>query len=203
MQVLYNSTKGRKAAEVGRKEKERRPDMADRNENRIPVDQVISQNRGLLYYVIRPIVGDENLVDDCFSVITEIILKNYDKFDESRGHLTTWLTRVARNGALNFVQNRKYAMTAGGEEAAADMAALADTKTPEDHLIEKENLEELKKALNSLDRLEAQILLRKYYYMQETRQIGAELGLSERAVEGRLYRIKKKMIKKMGGHSHD
>ena len=94
-------------------------------------------------------------------------------------------------------------MTAGGEEDAADMAALADTKTPEDHLIEKENLEELKKALNSLDRLEAQILLRKYYYMQETRQIGAELGLSERAVEGRLYRIKKKMMKKMGGQSHD
>ena len=42
-----------------------------------------------------------------------------------------------------------------------------------------------------------------YFYMQVTRQIGAELGLSERAGEGRLYRIKKKMIKKMGGHSHD
>jgi len=177
--------------------------MAERNENRIPVDQVISRNRGLLYYVIRPIVGDENLVDDCFSVVTEIILKNYDRFDGQKGQLTTWLTRVARNGALNFVQNRKYSMTAGGEEDAADMAALADTKTPEDYLIEKENLEELKKALAGLDRLEAQILLRKYYYMQETRQIGAELGLSERAVEGRLYRIKKKMMKKMGGLSHD
>ena len=173
--------------------------------NRIPVEQVISQNRGLLYYVIRPIVGDENLVDDCFSVITEIILKNYDRFDGSRGQLTTWLTKVARNGALNFVQNRKYAMTAGGEEDAVRMEQIADTKTrsPEDHLIEKENLEELKKALASLDKLEAEILLRKYYYMQETRQIGAELGLSERAVEGRLYRIKKKMMKKMGGHDHD
>ena len=66
-----------------------------------------------------------------------------------------------------------------------------------------ENLAELKDALKSLDKLEAEILLRKYYYMQETRQIGAELGLSERAVEGRLYRIKKKMMKKMGGADHD
>lgn len=177
--------------------------MAEQNSSRTPVEQVISQNRGLLYYVIRPIVGDENLVDDCFSNVCEIIIKNYDKFDGNRGQLTTWLTKVTRNASLNFVQNRKYVMTAGGEEDAADMAAMADTKTPEDHLIEKENLEELKKALASLDRLEAQILLRKYYYMQETRQIGAELGLSERAVEGRLYRIKKKMMKKMGGHSHD
>ena len=83
------------------------------------------------------------------------------------------------------------------------MEEVADRKTPEDHLIQKENLAELKEALKSLDKLEAEILLRKYYYMQETRQIGAELGLSERAVEGRLYRIKKKMMKKMGGAIHD
>ena len=167
------------------------------------IEQVISQYRGLLYYIIRPIVGDENLVDDCFSAVTEIIVKNYNQFDSSRGSLTAWLTKVARNGALSFVQNKKYAMTADGAEDAAELENVADRRTPEDHLIEKENLAELKEALKSLDKLEAEILLRKYYYMQETRQIGAELGLSERAVEGRLYRIKKKMIKKMGGSVHD
>ena len=166
-------------------------------------EQIIVQHRGLLYYIIRPIVGDENLVDDCFCTVTEIIVKNYDKYDSSRGTLTSWLTKVARNGALSFVQNKKYAMTAGDRQDAARMEEVADRKTPEDHLIQKENLAELKEALKSLDKLEAEILLRKYYYMQETRQIGAELGLSERAVEGRLYRIKKKMMKKMGGHDHD
>ncbi|MBR4411184.1 MAG: sigma-70 family RNA polymerase sigma factor [Firmicutes bacterium] len=171
--------------------------------NHIPVEEVISQHRGLLYYVIRPVVGDENLVDDCFSSIIEIIVKNYEKFDSDRGTLTAWLTKVARNGAVNFIQNKKYAMTAVVAEDASGLKEVADHKTPEDHLIEKENLAELKEALKSLDKLEAEILLRKYYYMQETRQIGAELGLSERAVEGRLYRIKKKMMKKMGGADHD
>lgn len=169
----------------------------------MPVELVIGQHRGLLHYIIRPIVGDENLVDDCFSAVTEIIVKNYDKYDSSRGTLAAWLTKVARNGALSFVQNKKYAMTAGDGQDAARMEEVADRKTPEDHLIQKENLAELKEALKSLDKLEAEILLRKYYYMQETRQIGAELGLSERAVEGRLYRIKKKMMKKMGGAIHD
>ena len=75
--------------------------------------------------------------------------------------------------------------------------------TPEDALLRKEAMEELNEALKSLDRLEANILLRKYYYMQSTHQIGAELGLSVRAVEGRLYRIRKKLMKKMGGHDHD
>lgn len=209
--VLYNSTKGKEggkgaARETNRKsERKEVPGMSGEKQkvNILPVEQFIAQNRGLLYYVIRPIVGDENLVDDCFSTVCEIIVKNYDKYDGQKGQLTAWLTRVARNGALNFVQNKKNAMTAGGEQDAAEMAQMADTRTPEDYLIQKENLEELKKALNTLDKLEANILLRKYYYMQDTRQIGAELGLSERAVEGRLYRIKKKMMKKMGGHCHD
>ena len=92
--------------------------MADREKTpetsmtHLPVEEVIRLHRGLLYYVIRPITGDEHLADDCFSVICEILLKNYDKYDPSKGTLTSWLTRLARNAALNFVQNRKYEMTA-------------------------------------------------------------------------------------------
>ena len=49
---------------------------------------------------------------------------------------------------------------------------------------------------NLLDELSVKdkiLLYRKYYYMQSTEQIAAELGLTQRAVEGRLYRIKKKL----------
>ena len=42
-------------------------------------------------------------------------------------------------------------------------------------------------------------LYRKYYYRQSTAQIAAELGTTERAVEGRLYRIKKALRKALGG----
>lgn len=171
--------------------------------SRLPVEEVIRRHRGLIYYVIRPITGDGHRADDCFGVVCEIILKNYEKYDETRGSLTSWLTRLSRNAALNFAQSRKYEMTAGDEKDAAELAEMADHRTPEEALIHKETLRELNEALKSLDRLEANILLRKYYYMQSTQQIGAELGLSERAVEGRLYRIKKKLIKKMGGHDHD
>ena len=35
--------------------------------------------------------------------------------------------------------------------------------------------------------------------MQSTAQIAREMGITERAVEGKLYRIKKKIRKQMGG----
>jgi RNA polymerase sigma-70 factor (ECF subfamily) len=176
-------------------------------EKRIPVEEVISRYKGLLYYIIKPIVKDENLAEDCFGVICEIILKNYHKYQTEKGSLTGWLTRVARNGALNFVNNKKYTILAteskspaGGLTHEEDQQTWAiDYQTPESRLIEKENRAELEKALSSLSKSETNILLRKYYYMQSTGQIAAELGMSERAVEGRLYRIRKKMMGKLGG----
>lgn len=46
---------------------------------------------------------------------------------------------------------------------------------------------------------ERALIYRKYYYRQPTSQIASELGLSPRAVEGRLYRIKKRLGAALGG----
>ena len=57
----------------------------------------------------------------------------------------------------------------------------------------------LQKAISTLTKDNQNLFYRKYYYMQSTSQIALELGLSERAVEGRLYRIKNKLRKMLGG----
>lgn len=46
------------------------------------------------------------------------------------------------------------------------------------------------------------LFYRKYYYLQSTAQIAAELGMTERAVEGRLYRLKKRLRTMLGGEGH-
>ena len=43
------------------------------------------------------------------------------------------------------------------------------------------------------------LFYRKYYYLQSTAQIAAELGMTGRAVEGRLYRLKKRLRMMLGG----
>ena len=42
-------------------------------------------------------------------------------------------------------------------------------------------------------------VLPEYYYLQPTSQIASELGTTERAVEGRLYRLKKRLRGMLGG----
>ena len=55
------------------------------------------------------------------------------------------------------------------------------------------------RALTALPQRDRLLFYRKYYYRQSTAQIAAELGTTERAVEGRLYRIKKALRKALGG----
>lgn len=57
----------------------------------------------------------------------------------------------------------------------------------------------LRRAIAALPPGERALIYRKYYYRQPTAQIASELGLSPRAVEGRLYRIKKRLGAALGG----
>ena len=60
-------------------------------------------------------------------------------------------------------------------------------------------LETLSRLLSAMSAGDRALFYRKYYYLQSTQQMAAELGTTARAVEGRLYRIRKKLQKQMGG----
>ena len=52
------------------------------------------------------------------------------------------------------------------------------------------------------DERDRELFLRKYYYYQPTAQIAAESGMTVRAVEGKLYRIRKHLQSELGGVFH-
>ncbi|MDE7218981.1 MAG: sigma-70 family RNA polymerase sigma factor, partial [Oscillospiraceae bacterium] len=70
---------------------------------------------------------------------------------------------------------------------------------PEEQALRRALLEELPRALENLSQKDRILFHRKYYYLQSIAQIAAEMGMTERAVEGRLYRLKKRLRKELGG----
>lgn len=67
---------------------------------------------------------------------------------------------------------------------------------PEEVLLRQERQTALWGQLSAGERL---LFYRKYCYLQSTARIALELGLTERAVEGRLYRLKRQLRKLPGG----
>ena len=70
---------------------------------------------------------------------------------------------------------------------------VSKNRSPEEEIIYQEQLTDMRNLLDELSAKDKILLYRKYYYMQSTEQIAAESGLTQRDVEGRLYRIKKKL----------
>jgi RNA polymerase sigma-70 factor (ECF subfamily) len=105
---------------------------------------------------------------------------------------------LARNAALN----RRRGNERRGEKDPLDEALPDAGDTPEQSAIRRETAKALWDAVERLGRRDRELFLRKYYYYQSTAQIASELGLTQRAVEGRLYRIRKRLQAELGGVYH-
>jgi len=153
----------------------------------------------LMRYVISPILESSEDREECLSEAAMKIWENIESYDEDRGNWTAWITAISRNAALDRVRKRKYVNLA--EDLSEEFPS--QEKTPEEIVLQKERQENLLKVLQNLPRQERLLFYRKYYYMQSTAQIASELGMSERAVEGKLYRLKKRLQKQLGGEVYE
>lgn len=149
----------------------------------------------LMRYIVRPILSDPREREECISDITVKVWQQIGSFDSQKGSFTTWLTVLSRNTALNRARAQKPA------ELPLEEAPLPYAPGPEDLLLQQEQSQRLHAAIQSLRKTDQLILYRKYYYLQSTAQIARELGTTERAIEGRLYRLKQKLRKTLGGEA--
>jgi RNA polymerase sigma-70 factor (ECF subfamily) len=159
----------------------------------------------LIRYVVSPVLNDEGGVEECLSDVAMKVWERIGQFDEAKGSFKAWVTAIARNAALNMARGEARRPQAGTLPEESDDGAQGPEipapaeADPAEALLRKERAAALEGALNRLGSTDRNIFYRKYYYMQSLAQIGAELGMSERAAEGRLYRIRKQLKKELGG----
>lgn len=160
------------------------------------MDELLRRCGGLLRYVISGILRDPQDAEECYNDVCLRLWKAAASFDSSKSSAAAWLTAIARNTALNNLRSRERRTNQLADAPSED---LPSPDTPETQLLKKESAEKLRKAVSSLSSLDRSLFYRKYYYMQPITQIAAELGMSVRAAEGRLYRLRQRLKKLLGG----
>ena len=169
--------------------------LKDRDETAL--EELLRRFGPLMRYIIVPILPGEQDREECLSETVLTVWEKIETYDPDKGGWTTWLTAVTRNGALNHARKLRRQET---QELTPDIPS--PEPTPEERVIQKEREAALMEALQYLGDRERMLFYRKYYYRQSTAQMAAELGMTERAVEGRLYRIKQKLRKRLGGDGY-
>ncbi len=162
------------------------------------IDLLYEHYGSLMRYVIAPIVLNADDREECLCESAMRIWYKIDTYDEIIGTFGAWITAITRNVALNYVRQSTKLIAQSIPDNTPSFYP-----TPEQALIDKENKFELQNALNSLSPRNKMIIYRKYYYKQSVSQIAKELGITQRAVEGRLYRLKRQLRNMLGGEQSE
>ncbi len=149
----------------------------------------------LLSYIISGILGKRpDDIEECVNDTYLKIWRNVEKFDFARASLTTYLKVIARNTAINRLRDvrRREELCVEGEffelaDSCADTAADV-----EGELLKKERMGQLNEFVRALPKKERELMLRRYFYLQSSRQIAFALGMTVNAVDTKLSRLRGK-----------
>ena len=151
----------------------------------------------LMRYVIAPILPDPQDREECLSEVSMRVWSRIAQFDPARGSWNAWLTAITRNTARNYQRSAQHRGT-----QAIPAGTPAPDASPEEAILQAERSAAVHAALGRLSPGDRALFYRKYYYLQSTAQIASELGMTARAVEGKLYRLKKQLRRMLGGEGH-
>lgn len=166
-----------------------------------PIDwqKAIATHRSWLLKVLQSRIGDRHSIDDvmqevALAVVQQSSSSSVGSVPVEPSKVAPFLYGVAVRKAANFhrAANRK---SHAKPELSESVAATITTHEPQplDWLLKKEQNRSLESAIESLDEESREILMLKYTENWSYKQLAEHLGTTEKAVEHRLARARKKM----------
>lgn len=164
------------------------------------LDELTARYTPMLRYILNPILEDPREREECLADLYLLVWDKIDHYDQEKGSFSAWLSALARNTARN---RRRDGVRNGRTAEELDETVVDPAPGPEELVLRKERALRIQQAVRRLNAGDQNLFYRKYYYLQSTAQMAAELSLTERAVEGRLHRLRKRLRKELGGERND
>lgn len=156
---------------------------------------LIAQYGGLIYAVIRRNLPEAFCAADSEACAAEVFSEFYldlDKFDPSKGSIKAWLCVIARHNAVDLAR-RNTSVLPLDDEIRADTSGVSLESELEERELRRAVLSEVK----SLDEPDREILLRKFYLGESSKEIAKRLKISVSNVDARTSRAVEKLRKRL------
>ncbi len=133
-------------------------------------------------------------VEECVSDVFIELWNHPEKFDPKRGSLKTYLAVMARSKAINLHRKRGKENIIRLEDCRDAEMVPDNASTSTDGWMDQENYQVLYEAIRQLPKPTREILIRRYFYEEQPRDIALKLALPKKEIENRLYRGKKMLL---------
>ncbi len=162
------------------------------------MEQVLKKYTGFVFAIVKSRlceVCDSSEIEDCVSDVFIRFSESFDKYDPQRSSLKTYLGVMAKNLASNAARDKLSTMPLDDD----GMIDVPDTFSVEDAAAEKELIKVVIEQIKLLGPPDSDIIFRKYYIGQSSKQIAKELKMSVSNVDVRAHRAMEKLRKILGG----
>lgn len=151
---------------------------------------VLSVIRGKL--LIPPFTAED--VEDCAADTFLEFYSGLSRYDPEKGSVKAWLCVIARNKAVDRLRERYAApVTASLEESEQ----YPDGYSLEGDLLRREDKTRLLEAVRALGEPDREIILRKYWLSQSSKEIALRLDMTVSNVDTRTHRAVEKLRKRL------
>ena len=163
------------------------------------VELIAQRYEKLIRYIAVTILQNrETEVEECINDVYMKLWEHGVQYDYEKASFKTYLKAITRNTALNYLRKlRKLEELEGMDETNTLQSEYIDYyNSPEQKMIFQEEVQVLNHILRELKKKEKELVLRRFYYLQSTKQIAQAMRMSENAVDSKLSRLRKKIKKR-------
>ena len=155
----------------------------------------------LMKFIVKRLGGNQEAAEEVFARTVGAAWEGWHTF-EHKSKFFTWICRIALNKIADYYRqeiHRESLFIAPFLEEIAEFKA--GNLTPEEKLILDELRISIRSCIALLPEEKRQILYLRYWKEMSIKQIAKSFGISERAVEGKIYRSKQ-ALKEIIGDEH-
>ncbi|MEA4900911.1 sigma-70 family RNA polymerase sigma factor [Desulfitobacterium sp.] len=158
------------------------------------MDKYFPLVKGIVSHVLLPI-GSQELVEECISDVFLAVWHHAEKFKgDGEEDFRKWLCAIAKYKAIDFYRReRKCVEIPSSDREGIDL--FPSQASAEEQVLFKENTREMRKLLNSFSATDRNIFIMKFFWDMPSEEISRKLGLTKSAVDNRIYRSKKQLVK--------
>ena len=167
--------------------------------------QIFNEHGHVLMKYAMKLTGNRNMAEDVFQDTILAIIQNKEKyFKLSCRDFRFSAVSIVKNKCIDLWNRQQHFADKAWEDM--EMFLEDESASMDEQMIRTSQYEEIRWALTQIDEISKQVLIMKYNLLMSYREIGTELGMTEKHVETRLSRAKAKvrnLISKNGGEKNE
>lgn len=155
-------------------------------------EALIEAYSGYIYAIVHRIVSlcaSREDIEECVADVLVALWRSRAQYDPEKGDYKHYIAAIARNKAITL----KGRLTKQDWLPLDEDILKIDSANPQQVYEQREVTAILSEAIDQLEPPDPEIFTRRYFWGDALRDIAQALNLSERAVEGRLYRGRKQL----------